>query len=88
MFYMVFRDDDHAQIVLARSGDGLTGWQWHPAKPILRPGPGRWDADACYKPFALHEPGRWRLWYNGRRGGAEQIGLAIHEGDELGFPGP
>jgi hypothetical protein len=25
------------------------------------------------------------LWYNGRRGGVEQIGAAIHDGEDLGF---
>ena len=49
---------------------------------------GKWDADAVYKPFAIPGDGRWRLWYNGRRGGVEQIGMAIHEGDDLGFPKP
>ena len=28
---------------------------------------------------------RWLLWYNGRRGGVEQIGVAIHDGEDLGF---
>ena len=27
----------------------------------------------------------WLLWYNGRKGGVEQIGLALHEGEDLGF---
>ena len=46
-----------------------------------------WDADACYKPFAIYDPDArsWLLWYNGRRGGVEQIGLATHEGEGLGF---
>jgi len=87
MFYIGFRDIDHAQIGLARSRDGISGWERHPANPILRPGAGKWDADAIYKPFAIPGDGRWRLWYNGRRGSVEQIGMAIHEGDDLGFPG-
>ena len=28
---------------------------------------------------------RWVLWYNGRKGGFEQIGLATHAGEDLGF---
>ena len=40
MFYIGFRDVDHAQIGLARSRDGITGWQRHPANPIIRPGQG------------------------------------------------
>ncbi|MGC8642423.1 MAG: hypothetical protein ACP5XB_21390, partial [Isosphaeraceae bacterium] len=88
MFYIGFRDEAHAQIGLARSRDGLTAWQRHPANPMIRPGSGRWDHDAVYKPFALREASRWLLWYNGRRGGVEQIGLATHEGTDLGWPRP
>ncbi|WP_148598610.1 family 43 glycosylhydrolase [Aquisphaera giovannonii] len=85
MFYIGFRDVEHAQVGVARSKDGLNEWKRHPANPILRPGAGRWDADAVYKPFAILDGGRWLLWYNGRRGGVEQIGLAIHEGEDLVF---
>jgi predicted GH43/DUF377 family glycosyl hydrolase len=85
MFYIGFRDRDHAQIGLARSRDGITGWERHPANPILRPGKGHWDEDAVYKPYAVFDGKRWLLWYNGRRGGTEQIGLALHEGEDLGF---
>ena len=45
----------------------------------------RWDADAVYKPFAIFDGKRWLLWYNGRRGGVEQIGAAIHDSENLGF---
>ena len=41
MFYIGFADKDHAQIGLARSRDGIDGWQRHPANPIVRPGKGR-----------------------------------------------
>jgi predicted GH43/DUF377 family glycosyl hydrolase len=85
MFYIGFRDRDHAQIGLARSRDGITGWERHPANPVVRPGRGRWDADAVYKPYAVFDGRRWLLWYNGRRGGVEQIGVATHEGEALGF---
>jgi predicted GH43/DUF377 family glycosyl hydrolase len=88
MFYIGFRDRDHAQIGLARSRDGSTGWQRHPANPILRPGRGRWDQDAVYKPYAIFDGQRWLLWYNGRRGGVEQIGVARHDGEDLGFGTP
>jgi predicted GH43/DUF377 family glycosyl hydrolase len=85
MFYIGFRDEQHAQIGLARSPDGVTGWRRHPANPILRPGEGMWDADAVYKPYAIFDGRRWLLWYNGRKGNVEQIGVAIHEGKDLGF---
>jgi predicted GH43/DUF377 family glycosyl hydrolase len=85
MFYIGFRDRDHAQIGIVRSKDGITGWERHPANPIIRPGREKWDQDAVYKPYAIFDGKRWLLWYNGRRGGVEQIGLATHEGEDLGF---
>jgi predicted GH43/DUF377 family glycosyl hydrolase len=36
MFYIGFQDESYAQIGLARSRDGLTNWQRHPANPIIR----------------------------------------------------
>lgn len=85
MLSIDFRDEQHAQIGLARSKDGITGLERHAANPIIRPGNGRWDHDAVYKPFAVFDGRRWLLWYNGRQGGVEQIGVAIHEGEDLGF---
>jgi predicted GH43/DUF377 family glycosyl hydrolase len=85
MFYIGFRDQQHAQIGVARSEDGIIDWQRRPANPIIRPGKDRWDQDAVYKPFAVFDGGQWLLWYNGRRGGTEQIGLATHRGEDLGF---
>ena len=84
-FYIGFRDVDHAQIGLARSKDGITNWVRHPANPIVRPTPGSWDADACYKPYALYAKEGWMLWYNGRNKSVEQIGLVTHAGEDLGF---
>jgi hypothetical protein len=85
MFYIGYRDIDHAQIGIARSRDGLTGWERHPDNPIIRPGQDSWDHDACYKPFAIFDGKQWLLWYNGRHVNFEQIGLVVHEGEDLGF---
>ncbi len=85
MFYIGFRNESHAQIGIARSKDGITDWKRHPANPIIRPSVNQWDHDAVYKPFAIYDGAKWLLWYNGRRGGVEQIGLATHEGKDLGF---
>ena len=57
-----FRDEEHAQIGLARSRGGIGGWKRHPGNPILRPGRNRWDHDAVYKPFAVLAGGRRLLW--------------------------
>ena len=87
MFYIGFRDVDHAQIGLARSRGGITDWERLPGNPILGPTKDSWDHDACYKPYAIFDEtkNRWLLWYNGRKGNVEQIGLATKEGEDLGF---
>jgi len=85
MFYIGYRDEDHAQICLARSRDGLANWQRFAGNPIVRPGNNKWDHDACYKPFAIFDGAQWLLWYNGRHGGLEQIGVVLHDGENLGF---
>lgn len=87
MFYIGFRDIDHAQIGIARSRDGVSHWQRLKTNPIISPTEDGWDADACYKPFAIYDQAtkRWLLWYNGRHGAFEQIGLASKAGPDLGF---
>ncbi|HUT13738.1 MAG TPA: hypothetical protein VMY42_24835 [Thermoguttaceae bacterium] len=89
MFYIGFADEHTAQIGVARSRDGTTGWERHPDNPVIRARVNRdaWDYDACYKPYAIFHEGRWMLWYNGRKGSVEQIGLATHPGREL-WPQP
>ena len=90
MLYIGFRDEHRAQIGLARSRDGLTGWQRCPDNPILAPDARAWDGESCYKPFAVPDAPRrrWLLWYNGRRGSVEQIGLAVHDGEDLAWDAP
>ena len=85
MFYIGYRDIDHAQIGIARSRDGITNWERDPRNPIVRPGQDEFDQDACYKPFAVFDGERWLLWYNGRHGWLEQIGLVLHDVEDLGF---
>ena len=85
MFYIGFHNEDYAQIGVARSTDGITNWQRHPQNPIIAPSPGKWDAEACYKPYTFREKNKWILWYNGRTGQFEQIGLAFHDGLDLNF---
>ena len=85
MFYIGFRDVDHAQIGIASSRDGISDWERLPENPVISPDANSWDADACYKPSVIFDGRRWLLWYNGRRGNVEQIGLAIHDGEDLGF---
>ena len=87
MFYIGFENEHLARIGIARSKDGINNWVRMKNNPIVSPDQGKWDADACYKPFAIYDEKDelWRLWYNGRKGGTEQIGLVTHQGEDLGF---
>lgn len=84
MFYIGFEDMYKATINVARSRDGITNWQRYPDNPIIAGGPeGSWDVEAVYKPWVMHMDGQWLLWANGRQAAVEQVGLYIHDGDEL-----
>ena len=85
MFFIGFSNPYHAQIGVARSHDGITNWKQSPLNPIIRTVDGQWDADACYKPYAIYDGSKWLLWYNGRHGSLEQIGVATHAGRNPGF---
>ena len=85
MFYIGYQNVDYAQIGMARSRDGITNWERSSNNPIIAPSEDGWDAEACYKPFVLKREDGWWLWYNGRRGKHEQIGLCIQPGKELRF---
>ena len=83
MFYIGFQNEDYAQIGIAASDDGINNWRRHPENPIIAPTPGNWDAEACYKPYVIFDGEKWILWYNGRSGTFEQIGVAFHDGIDL-----
>ena len=87
MFYIGYEDIDTARICGAWSPDGISRWKRFEANPLVSPEAGAWDGDACYKPSVAYEAdnNRWLLWYNGRRGGEEYIGLVIHDGEDLGI---
>ena len=86
MFYIGYKDMYYAQIGMARSKDGITNWERYKGNPIIFPGEG-WDMHSTYKPYPVPDPenNRWILYYNGRRYDQEQMGMAIHEGMDLGF---
>ena len=70
---------------LARSRDGLTKWEASVENPIVAPEPeaNSWNCDAVYKPFTLYDQatGQWLMWYNGRCGELERIGMSSLKGD-------
>ena len=80
MFYIGYRDINTACICAARSKDGVTGWERVPENPLVTPTENAWDCDSCYKPTAVRaDDGSYIVWYNGRAGGCEYIGLARGE---------
>ena len=85
MFYIGYSDINTARIGAAVSPDGIRQWKRLDTNPLVEPTEGYFDASACYKPSVFRdvENNRWQLWYNGRNGGAEYVGYAVHEGLEL-----
>ena len=87
MFYIGYEDIDTARICVARSENGITGWERSPLNPLVEPTAGAWDSDATYKPTVVwnETDGKWMLWYNGRTGGCEYMGYAWYSERDL-FP--
>ena len=83
LFYIGYRDINTACICAAYSENGVTDFRRCKENPLVVPTPGAWDEDSCYKPSALYDPEKdlWRVWYNGRAGRSEFIGLAEKHGD-------
>ncbi len=83
-FYNAFQQTPFvSQIGMARSRDGVTNWERHPANPIISPQPGEWDAAMVYKPTALWNDarGRWDVWFNAsaQLNHTERIGHAWYD---------
>lgn len=85
MFYIGYRDIDTACICVAKSENGITQWVRSPLNPLVSPESDSWDADACYKPTAVwnEKENKWMVWYNGRTGSKEYIGLAEYDKRDL-----
>lgn len=83
MFYIGYFDEDYTQIGIAVSEDGIHNWKRYEKNPIIAPDIDAWDGEACYKPYVVQHNGDWYLWYNGRKGSKEQIGLVIKKGPDI-----
>ncbi|MFR9152941.1 MAG: hypothetical protein ACLVLD_26300 [Hungatella sp.] len=90
MFYIGFIHVDRAAIGLARSKDGITGWERYPKNPLIAPDTGGFDEKAVYKPYVMRVGKGWMMWYNGAKYlpegeelVIEQIGAAFLDRDEL-----
>lgn len=79
-FYIGYENVDNARICVARSSDGIA-WKRENGNPILCATKNSWDADAVYKPTVcyMEDEKKWFLWYNGRKGHDEYIGLATKQ---------
>jgi predicted GH43/DUF377 family glycosyl hydrolase len=68
-FYIGFANGfEKSCIGLARSKDGISQWERHNGNPIISPGAeGSWDDCNIYRPYVVHNEGKWMLWYNASR---------------------
>lgn len=78
MYYIGYQNIDLARICFATSFDGIH-WIRPENNLILSPSKSSWDSDACYKPAVVRQNNKLYLWYNGRKGIEEYIGLATKE---------
>lgn len=89
MFYLGISADRTASIGIARSRDGITGWERHPDNPIVAGTDGGWDYLGVCKPFVLKTDDGYLMWYNGCNQSEgegqvkEEIGVAWHKGYQL-----
>ena len=81
IYYIGYQNLDVARICEAVSENGIN---WNRSKNNLLLGPTRnsWDADATYKPSVLQRDRKQYMWYNGRNGYEEYIGLATRNINE------
>lgn len=76
MYYIAYQNLDVTRICFATSPDGIN-WNRDSNNLIIGPSEGAWDSDAVYKPSVVANDNVTYLWYNGRKGDNEYIGLAI-----------
>lgn len=85
MFYMGVDGDGITGVGLARSRDGVTGWERHPSNPIYAGTDGGWDWLGVRGPCVLAEEGQLRMWYTGLDRGVRTLGVLTHPGEALAF---
>ena len=78
MYYIGYQNLDVARICYAVSTDGIH-WCRTDNNYCLSPSQDAWDSDAVYKPAVQSYQGKAYMWYNGRSGNQEYIGMAIKE---------
>ena len=78
MYYIGYQSMDISAICHAYSSDGIK-WIQNKGNPIVAASGKGWDGDSIYKPTFLQRNEKQYLWYNGRKGKDEYIGLATKE---------
>lgn len=78
MAYIAYQNVNVARIALAYSENGIDNWKDSTFNPIISPSRGKWDGHAVYKPSLIIDEHLKEefIWYNGRLGHCEQIGMA------------
>lgn len=76
MFYLGMSADRWPSIGVARSKDGVTGWERHPDNPIIAGSEGYWDWLCICKPTVLKTDDGFIMWYNG-------VNLSYNDGQGL-----
>ena len=76
MYYIGYQNIDVARVCYATSNNGIN-WNRTSNNLLLSPTRNRWDADATYKPTVIKKDKTFFLYYNGRKGSEEYIGLAV-----------
>lgn len=84
MYYIGYNSISSSKIFSATSTDGIK-WQRDSYKSIVAPSKEGWDRDAVYKPSLVFnkKKNKYYLYYNGRNGSSEYIGLSILNNDTL-----
>lgn len=85
MFYIGFDRYMMPSVGVARSKDGITGWERHPENPILAGTDDEWDQLGICKPYVIQRGDRLIMFYNGCNRRLEELGVVYHDGLDLGY---
>lgn len=85
LFYSGVDGDGYSSIGVARSKDGISGWERYEENPVIAGTDGSWDYHSEVECSLLKEENGYRMWYAGRMRDMGMIGFAQHKGYDL-FP--
>ena len=83
MYYIGYQNIDVARICEVFSYDGIH-WERKDNNLVLSPSQSSWDSHAVYKPSLIEENQTYYMWYNGRNGEEEYIGMATSSLTNIG----